>query len=210
MADATETEPNSPPTPKRPRLRWYQYSLRSMMLFTLLWALACSWLANTIKNQQRQYDAAKALKKAGWSVSYNQTWLGKILRRESLVNVTSARCFSQDKITDADLVRLQDLRELESLEIKDTAITDAGLVHLRSLGRLKHLDLHDTNITDAGLAHLRELRLLNLQNTKVTDAGVKALQKALPHCRVELGRPISGPISFLVGLASSAHPTLKN
>jgi hypothetical protein len=97
MADATETKPDSPPTPQRPRLRWYQFSLRSMMVFTFLCVIALSWLGTVIQNQQRQYDAAMALKKAGWAVSYEQTWLGKILRRKTLINVTE---YKNTKITD--------------------------------------------------------------------------------------------------------------
>lgn len=66
-------------------------------------------------------------------------------------------------------------------------VTDAGLVHLKGLTELQSLDLMATNVSDAGLEHLRgltRLQSLNLMATKVTDAGVKDLQMALPNCKI--------------------------
>lgn len=50
------------------------------------------------------------------------------------------------------------------------------------------LDLSTTQVTDPGLkdlAGLKSLQTLDLGYTAVTDAGVKALQKALPGCRID-------------------------
>ena len=66
-------------------------------------------------------------------------------------------------------------------------ITDAGLVHLKGLTNLEQLDLVDTQVTDAGLVHLKgltKLRTLFLDSTQVTDAGIADLQKALPKCKI--------------------------
>ena len=68
-----------------------------------------------------------------------------------------------------------------------TSITDAGLVHLKGLPNLQNLSLFGTKVTDAGLVHLKglmELQELNLGDAKVTDAGVADLQKALPNCKI--------------------------
>jgi hypothetical protein len=42
-------ETDSPPTAdqKQPKLRWYQYRLRSLFILTTLVAIACSWLGGT-------------------------------------------------------------------------------------------------------------------------------------------------------------------
>ena len=66
-------------------------------------------------------------------------------------------------------------------------ITDAGLVHLKGLTNLQSLFLMKTQITDAGLVHLKELtnlQDLNLIETPITDSGVAELQKALPNCLI--------------------------
>ena len=60
--------------------RMYQYSLRSLMLFVTACAIACSWLAVTIRSQRRQGAAVEAIEKAGGHVQCETTWLGKLLR----------------------------------------------------------------------------------------------------------------------------------
>ena len=69
----------------------------------------------------------------------------------------------------------------------DTNVTDAGLVHLKGLTELQKLWLSATKVTDAGLVHLTgltNLQTLYLSSTDVTDAGVKKLQAALPKCKI--------------------------
>jgi hypothetical protein len=48
-------------------------------------------MAVVIQSQQRQYNVAEALKKGGWRITSEQTWLGKLLRRETLERVTAAQ-----------------------------------------------------------------------------------------------------------------------
>ena len=106
--------------------------------------------------------------------------------RNSEGQVISVSGFKK-KVTDAKLVRLKGLTELQSLDLSETKITDAGLVHLKGLTNLQDFHLDDTQITDAGLVHLKgmsSLTRLNLWKTQVTDAGVAELQKALPNCTI--------------------------
>ena len=66
-------------------------------------------------------------------------------------------------------------------------ISDAGLVHLKGMTNLQNLQLLETRITDAGLVHLKGLtglQTLGLRGTQVTDQGVADLQKALPNCEI--------------------------
>ena len=63
-----------------------------------------------------------------------------------------------------------------------TSITDAGLVHLKGLPNLQNLSLFGTKVTDAGLVHLKALT--ELQELNLRDAGVADLQKALPNCTI--------------------------
>ncbi|MDP7035215.1 MAG: hypothetical protein QF752_12040, partial [Planctomycetota bacterium] len=66
-------------------------------------------------------------------------------------------------------------------------ITDAGLAHLAKRKGLEHLDLRETLITDAGLLHLKalsHLRQLDLRETRCTPEGIRALENALPNCRI--------------------------
>ena len=53
---------NDSPKPKR---RWYQYSLRTLLLFMVLCAIACSWFAVKMQRVKRQQEAVEAIREAG-------------------------------------------------------------------------------------------------------------------------------------------------
>ena len=84
-----------------------------------------------------------------------------------------------EKITDAGLVHLKNLTNLQYLDLMETQITDTGLVHLKNLTNLQSLGLMKTQITDTGLVHLKDLtnlKDLGLMETQITDAGLVHLK----------------------------------
>jgi hypothetical protein len=90
-------------------------------------------------------------------------------------------------ITGVGLVHLKGLTKLKILHLSNTKVSDAGLTHLKGLNNLSQLDVTDTNVTDTGLEHLKglmNLRKLTLSRGKVTDAGVEKLQQVLPNCTI--------------------------
>ena len=83
-------------------------------------------------------------------------------------------------LTDADLIWLAGLDQLETLNLAGTSVTDAGLDYLRGLPELKSLDLSRTQVTDAGLEHLSglsKLSALSLKSTHITGAGLESVGK---------------------------------
>ena len=114
------------PTPRPDKLRWYQFRLRSLFILTTLVAVACSWLAVTMRDQRQQKAAAEAIEKAGGTVKCEPTWLGKLLRDDSLVRVIDVSLSGQ-AITDDVLVNLRGLGQLRGLGLLNTKVTDAGL-----------------------------------------------------------------------------------
>jgi hypothetical protein len=56
-------------TPKR-KLRWYQFSLRTLLIGVTLVACACSWLAVKMQQARRQKEAVEAIGKAGGAIRY--------------------------------------------------------------------------------------------------------------------------------------------
>ena len=100
------------------------------------------------------------------------------------------------RITDAGLVYVGELSNLEHLSLDHTSITGAGLVHLKALTNLTFLslrrlgqvtELYGTEVTDAQLENfkgLSKLQRLHLEGTGVTDDGVKKLRRALPNCKI--------------------------
>ena len=97
---------------------------------------------------------------------------------------------SDTQITDAALVQVAQLKNLQKLHLEQTGITDAGLKFLRNLPYLEYLNLYGTAVTDVGLNELtgfKALKAVFLWHTKVTPAGVTALKKALPNLEVNTG-----------------------
>ena len=92
----------------------------------------------------------------------------------SLHDVRDLSLFNSD-ITDAGLVHVAKLRQLQGLMLSDAKITDAGLKHLAGLRNLENLFLRGSDITGAGLVHLKrstKLRMLYVQKTAVNDDGL--------------------------------------
>ena len=164
--------------------RPFQYSLRSFILLVVIVAIPCSWLTVEMKQERNQKVAAEEIEKLGGKVKSEVTWLGRLLRDNSLVSVTQANLFGT-RITDTELLHFQNLRQLQILELTITKVSDDGLAYLQGVKRLEVLILDNTGISDPGLARLEglsRLLVLVLDNTKVTDAGLVHLE-GLKHLR---------------------------
>jgi hypothetical protein len=184
--------PNSP----KVKLRWYQFSLRTLFVFTTLCAVACSWLAVKMQQARKQREAVEAIQKLGGEVKYDYqettilnpqppgpAWLRKLFGDDFFATVTSVRLSS-----DANLGDLKGLTDVRALFLSNIWVTDAGLENLTGMTQLITLFLDDTQVTDAGLEHLKgltQLQMLYVGNTQVTEAGVTKLRQALPNCRIE-------------------------
>ena len=85
---------------------------------------------------------------------------------------------SGSRVTDAGLEHLRRMVGLEVLELRRAPLTDDGLKHAAGLKNMRRLDLAKTTIGNDGLAHIKgmaNLEELNLAQTKVNDGGLKHL-----------------------------------
>lgn len=108
--------------------------------------------------------------------------LGRMRQLRALVFKKTG--FEKQRISDAGLDRLKDLKDLELLDLYGNNLTDAGLERLQAFPRLRELNLSLLAISDAGLPHLKPLaRLERLEllysegfaGPKITDAGAMSL-----------------------------------
>jgi hypothetical protein len=176
------------------KLRWYQYSLRSLMLLVLLVAIFMSWFAVKMKQARVQRTIVVELLKTNAAIGYNYLhdelgnptkradtfvpyWLENILGRDFFENVTT---IIFEEPNDRDLDYLNSLTHVQSIYVfYPNNITDEGLKNISSITALKKLDLcgrhlDASKITDAGLKYLwniRDLRSLNLSFNHITDVG---------------------------------------
>jgi len=152
-------ETTQPLTPKR---RWYQFSIRTLLLVMLVFCVVVGWVGSRMykaqKNRERVAaveDAVTAIQKLGGEVvsAYEerrpQSWLEEVFddpgSRDDPVGVLKVTrvSFAFTDITDAGLEHLKDLPELEGLVLDGTRVTDAGLEHLKGLTKLESLSVKD-------------------------------------------------------------------
>jgi serine/threonine protein kinase/Leucine-rich repeat (LRR) protein len=91
------------------------------------------------------------------------------------VTLRGIRMLGSNKLTDADLPKFADCRELLVLDLSRSPLTDAGMKSLKHLDRLKFLDLSYTQLTDAGLFYFKgckQLEKLHLISEKFSDHGL--------------------------------------
>jgi len=162
-------------TDPKPKRRWFQFSLRTLLLLVTLCAGLCSWVGVKIRQAKRAGEAATAIEKLGgfvrWEGSARRDWLRTLLRIETVT------CVGFDHKVKWEY--LQPFNELQQLHLENSQINDAGLGHIEGLGQLEELYLCGTPVTDAGLEHLNrlsQLKILWLNGTKVDDAGLKHLK----------------------------------
>jgi hypothetical protein len=164
------------------KLRWYQFSLRTLLIVGTLFSVLCSWLAVKLQQHRREREAAAAIERLGGTVHWHSPTVGHRLRTDEydlFDYVNTVDCYGP-QVTDACLEHLKVLRQLGWLYLEDTTTTDAGLETLAGMSQLERLILDGTKVTDKGLAKLRGLRhlqVLGLDRSEVTDVGMEHLKE---------------------------------
>jgi hypothetical protein len=207
--------------PKRKR-RWFQFSLRTLLIGVTLLAAACSWFGGKMERARRQRAAVDCIGKHGGSVVYDYQLdeLGNVRSDAAPPQPSWLRSLSGDDIftsvvdvtfdqstTDAGLPHLTGFDQLLELCLDDANITDAGMENLKALEYLRVLRLCGTKITNAGLESLKgltQLERLTLSGTKITDSGLKSLSGMQQLHQLELERTLvtDAGLEYLKGLAS--------
>ena len=173
--------------------RWYQYSLRTLMIVVTLFALLCSWFTVKMQQARRQMEAVEALiglKGHLCSIRYDYM-------RDSADLIVSARERRYGAAGQPpDPAWLRDLLGIDFFsnvtEVWLTGkITDADLAHLKEFPKLRVLFFNEIlensnpQVTDEGLKIVQELTQLEdlgLCSTNITDAGMERIGK-LVHLR---------------------------
>jgi hypothetical protein len=190
-------------TDKPPRRRrWVPITLRVLVVFLLLFAVASPYVGMRIYRQQA---AINVIKGAGGFFVYRReapSWLRSsfgdavaspervILLKtpwsadlaRQVANVESLTWIESIDVgfTDADLIHLAKLRACHFLILNGASISDGGLRSLKNMMALQFLDLSQTRITGKGLEHLSSLSALEglgLAGTPVDDPALINLAK---------------------------------
>jgi hypothetical protein len=136
----------SPPEAPARKLRWFQYSLQSLLLLTLAVSLGMSWVAVRMKRAREQREAVEEIVKLGGRATYDYqvqesgnslpdaepcgpAWLRSILGETFFARVVDAAF--PPPVTDADLAHLEGLTQLQSLYVFETKVTEDGVTRLQ-------------------------------------------------------------------------------
>ncbi len=100
----TESPKAEPPKRKR---RWFQFSLRTLLVFTLFCALASAWLSHKVAQKRAEREAAEAFAKLGSIVTYDYErgpfqaaeapgpqWLKNLLGEDLFQSSVEGVCFA--------------------------------------------------------------------------------------------------------------------
>ena len=187
---AMEITPPQSTTQRKTRRRWFQFSIRSMMLaITLL----CVWLGVISHRANRQKRAVEAIRSKGGSVEYDYesrkyggrnfprrgspsppgpVWLQNLVGLDYFATVVVAGV-GHDAADDDSVAVLVNLPELRCVSLVGAGVTQGGLARLKELPNLVSLDLENSSATSAGwepLERLTQLEELTLSGDNVTDS----------------------------------------
>ena len=172
--------------------RWqFQFSIRSLLLLTVVVAIPCSWLTVGREQAGKQREAVAAIRAMGGLITYDYeaayraglraagaakgpptppgpAWARRLLGEDLFADVIEVGPFPSGVVVAGPIVDLS------------SPITDACLMQIGKLPRLEVLDLGYSQVSDAGLKELHgltRLRKLSLNNTGITDAGLEQIGK---------------------------------
>ena len=171
---------------EKPKRRWYQFSLRTLLVATAVCALLMGLLTNRLIRAGKQRRIVAEIQGVGGAVLYDfqydftpenhripgwerpptPTLIPRLILGDDFFAGVVFVQITSSVFADADLRRLAGLQELSDLQ---------------------HLCLVGSQVSDEGLEYLSglaELRILDLTDTQVTPEGIKRLQEALPDCKI--------------------------
>ena len=152
---------------KFPRLR---FTMQQMMLVVaIIAALFGVFYAYFVRPIRTETGTASVIEHLGGRVSRvdnHPAWLKRILQGQDQKRVVIVHLEGAD-ISDSDILYLKDFPKLGGLYLNRTPITNAALLTIEEMGELQDLDLSDTKITALRLTGLSKLQQLNLSRAPV-------------------------------------------
>jgi len=180
MSDEPDKTPEPPgsldPKATEHKRKWYQYSLRSLLIVMVLFCFLFAWIGVKIQEAEKQREVVAWVKENGGKVRYEYErqdefgklppppgpdWLRNLIGIHYFSDVIEADFQYGRKVK--DLSPLEDLTKLESLSLLNNRQVE-DISPLANLTNLNDLTLDLTQVKDisplANLTNLNELTLL--------------------------------------------------
>lgn len=187
--------------------RWYQFSLRTLVVVMLLVSVVLGYWGNAWRRAQRQWEAVRAIEEAGGGVRINTGVLADPYDYEALMYKTpkwhkwlGIDCPEVLEITIAlpngdgkeIMPHLRQLREVKSIRLEGDWLDDEGMAVVAQLPELRILTWKSANSTVDGLVHLRNhprLTEIHLFETTVADVEFEHLSTCANLEELEIEGP---------------------
>ena len=157
-------------TTSKPRRRWYQCSLRTLLVLMLLACIGMGWIAMKRQQARKEREAVEAIRQLDGLFGETVDLKGEPRRqaswRKKLLGDDVGVDYDLVVLTnDAAMAYLKDLTRLRTLVLYGRKVTDAGMKHLNGLTQLHGLDFEGpdwcpgwsgyslTHVGDSGFAH---------------------------------------------------------
>jgi len=157
----------------RPGRRWFQFSLRQLLVGMSICAVVVAWLKYPIIQTRHEKQVAARVEQLGGSVAWGGLVEGRGKKGRSYIGAVD---LSGTQVSDDDLAEIASLPELTHLNLNDAQIGSEGLAHLAKMSQIKQLELSGTLTTDDDLRQLAELstlEVLKLEHCQITDEGLR-------------------------------------
>jgi len=199
---------DAPPKPvnPKPRRRWFRFSLRTLLILTVVLSVAFGWLGSILVRVRHQRRIIADVQMYGGSIIYEHqlinhnlvdhhaplpgpTILRVLLGDDAFAHVEVVSLLWGKPVDDVMVERLSELPQLKHIVIFDGSnITDQGMQHFEPMSNLQHLHVEGLSVSDlairrlAGLGNLRRLAL----GPNVSAKAAMALKGDLPNCEIRL------------------------
>lgn len=182
--------------------RWYQLSLRTLLLLFTLVAICVSPFGRAAVKGRIQERVVRELRMNGAAVSYSadrSPIMEMLFGKDAVQQVTaitwngdvpirvgrSATYLNGPPVTDAEVEKLLLFTEIESLGLAGSRLTDLNF--LAGFSKLEHLDLRGVSADVAPLKNLKGLKSLDLRGAAVNPDTIEQLRADLPECEIRSG-----------------------
>lgn len=171
---------------RKPKRRWFQYSLRSLFLLATVCAVVCGLVVHKLRVDQDRRKIRLEFRRLGGDARWDTAHWWSL--DPTVGDFTPNDYFHLNRswkgggITDTDLRQLEPhLRGIKYLFLDGSDVTDESLELLERMPDLRLLYLGSTAVTDVGLhhlAHLPQLEELNLHAAGIPDRDISWLARA--------------------------------
>jgi len=146
---------------KEQRRRWPRYSLRTLLLVTVVFAVALGWKVERVR---RQREAVKWIReKSGW-VRYDYEFT--FSEKDGSITITGSQEPGPEWLS--NLLGIDSVAEVVHVTLFNDEVDD--LSPLQKMTAIRRLDLNDMPVSDLSpLAGMTRMRVLHLQGTQVKD-----------------------------------------